>query len=109
MTTAGGTSAALTLNVFNPGVSTRGDVAANASGLVWVSDYNNPTKLDLVDPATGQVSSSITLSSAFGTAYLFNLAGLQVLSSAMTLNGARCRLAACWCSTASRRRTVWWR
>jgi hypothetical protein len=87
VTTAGGTSAALTLNVFNPGVSTRGDVAANASGLVWVSDYNNPTKLDLVDPATGQVSSSITLSSAFGTAYPFNLAGLQVLSSAMTLNG----------------------
>jgi large repetitive protein len=33
------------------------------------------------------VTQSVTLTSAFGTPYLFNYAGLQVLSSAMTLNG----------------------
>ena len=55
MTTAGGTSAALTLNAFNPGVSTLGDLAVDpVSGSVWVSDSNQPTKLDLVNPSTGR-------------------------------------------------------
>ena len=88
VTTAGGRSAPLALNVFNPGVGNLGDVAAvTSSGLVWVSDSNNPGNLDLVDPTTGQVSKSITLTNAFGTPYLFNYAGLQVLGSAMTLGG----------------------
>ena len=86
--TAGGTSAPLAFNVFNPAVSTLGDVAADpATGSVWVSDFNNPAKLDLVNPSTGQVASSITLTSAFGSTGLFNLAGLQVLSAAISLGG----------------------
>ena len=87
VTTAGGTSAGLSLNAFNPAVGAIGDVAAvTSSGLVWVSDTNNPGKLDLVDPTSGAVTRSITLTNAFGTPYLFNYAGLQVLGSAMTLN-----------------------
>ncbi|HEY0806863.1 MAG TPA: hypothetical protein VGD84_17455, partial [Pseudonocardiaceae bacterium] len=88
VTTAGGTSTPLALNVFNPGQGQLGDVAYDpASGKLWVADNNNPAKLDLVDPASGQIGRSITLTSGFGTPYLFGLAGLDVLPTAMSLGG----------------------
>ena len=87
VTTAGGTSTSLTLNAFsaNQG-SAVGDLAVDrTSGLIWVSDGSYPTKLNLVDPTSGQVTRSLTLTGA--NPYLANYAGLQVLSSPMTLNG----------------------
>jgi outer membrane protein assembly factor BamB len=62
-----------------------GDVAVDAAGNLWVSDYTNPGHLLKIDPATGQTLQTITLSSDFGTPYTYNNAGLQVLSAAMTL------------------------
>ena len=89
VTTAGGTSAALAVNELKVS-STLSDVALDPStGALWVVDVSaNPTKISRIDAATGQVQSSITLTSAaFGTTSLSNLAGLQVVASAMTLNG----------------------
>ncbi len=88
VSTAGGTSAALDLGVLRLNVAgtSLGDVAVNAQGELWVSDYANPGKLTRIDAANGQTLSVIDMTAAFGTAYTYNLAGLQVLDSAMTLN-----------------------
>ncbi len=85
--TAGGTSAPLALNVANPGTGAPGDIAVDATGKIWISDQANPGHLLQIDPATGQTLNTITMTNAFGTPYAFNYAGLQVLGSAMTLNG----------------------
>ncbi len=87
VTTAGGTSAALVLDVTRTNVagSTLGDVAVDAEGKYWVSDYTNPGSLLKIEPASGEVLQSINLSAAFGLTYTYNLAGLQVLDEAMTL------------------------
>ena len=51
-------------------------------------DYDNPGHLQRIDPATGQVLQSITLTGAgFGTPYTYNYAGLQVLPGTMSLGG----------------------
>jgi ligand-binding sensor domain-containing protein len=51
-----------------------------------VSDNLNPGHLLRVDPATGETLQSITLTTAdFGTPYMFNYAGLQILGAGMTL------------------------
>ncbi len=88
VTTAGGTSTALALNTIRVDVvgTSLGDVAVNAAGNLWVSDYTQPGHLLRIDAATGQVLQTITLTAAdFGTPYMFNYSGLQVLSAAMTL------------------------
>jgi hypothetical protein len=87
ITTAGGTSAPLALNsvrVNIPGTNL-GDVAVDATGKLWVTDQGNPGHLLKIDPATGQVLQTITMTTDYGTPYAFNYVGLQVLSSAMTL------------------------
>jgi hypothetical protein len=90
VTTAGGTSAPLVLNTIRVEVTGTGlgDVAVDASGNLWVSDQGNPGKLLRIDAASGQVLETITLTTDYGTPYLFNNAGLQVLSSAMMLGAA---------------------
>jgi hypothetical protein len=87
VTTAGGTSAALALNTVRVSVAgtSLGDVAVDASGNLWVSDYSNPGHLLKIDPATGATLQTITLTAAFNTPALFNLAGLQILRAPMTL------------------------
>ena len=87
VTTAGGTSAPLTLNALRVAVegSSLGDVAVNAAGQLWVSDYTSPGHLLRVDPATGQVLQTITLSDEFGAPHTFNAVGLQILRAPMTL------------------------
>ena len=88
VTTAGGTSAALALPVVQVAVegTSLGDVAIDsASGAMWVSDYTSPGHLLRIDPASGAVLQTITLSNDFGTPYLYNLAGLQVVPAAFTL------------------------
>ncbi len=59
VTTAGGTSAALALNVMRPGsdsasVGALGDVAVNAAGNLWVSDTANPSRLLRIDAGQRQ-------------------------------------------------------
>jgi hypothetical protein len=91
VTTAGGTSAALSLNSVLPGtasgpVGALGDVAVDPSnGGLWTSDGANPGHLLRIDAATGKVLQSITLTNDAGSTYLFNNAGLQVLGAPMTL------------------------
>ena len=88
VTTAGGTSAATALNVVRVDVAgtSLGDVAVDAQGKLWVSDVGNPTKLQKIEPGTGQVLQTITLDTAsFGNQYVANYAGLQVLPQAMVL------------------------
>jgi hypothetical protein len=92
ITTAGGTSAALDLNLLRPGdtaaVGVLGDMAVDpSSGALWVSDNNNPGHLLRIDAGTGAILQTLTLTDAFGTSYAFNLAGLQVVGQAMSLNG----------------------
>jgi hypothetical protein len=93
VTTAGGTSAALNLNLLRPGsdtgaVGSLGDVAVDpATGALWVSDNDNPGHILRIDEASGAILQTITLTDAFGTPYASNLAGLQVLGQAITLNG----------------------
>ncbi|SCX42366.1 Ig-like domain-containing protein [Nitrosospira sp. Nsp1] len=92
VTTAGGTSAALDLNLLRPGdtaaVGALGDVAVDpSSGALWVSDNNNPGHILRIDAASGAILQTITLNNDFGTPYVFNVAGLQVLGQAMSLNG----------------------
>ena len=89
VSTAGGTSAPLPLNTVRVSVAgtSLGDVAVDAAGKLWVSDQTNPGKLLKIDPGTGQVLQTITMSADFGAPYAFNYAGLQVLGAAMTLGG----------------------
>jgi len=90
VSTAGGSSAPLTLNSVRVNVTgtSPGDVAVDAAGKLWVGDYTNPGHLLKVDPSTGQVLQSITLSSDFGLPYSYNYLGLQVLGAAMTLGAS---------------------
>ena len=87
VTTAGGTSAPLAMNAFNPGLGYLRDVAVDAaSGAVWVIDNANPGKLDRIDAATGALLGSITLTDAgFGSSYTGYGEGLQVVPAAFTL------------------------
>jgi hypothetical protein len=87
--TAGGTSAPLSLNTVRTSFegTSLGDVAVDATGMLWVGDYASPGHILQVNPATGAVLKTITLTTATGTPYTYNYLGLQVLSSAMTLNG----------------------
>jgi hypothetical protein len=87
VTTAGGTSAALEVNLTRIAVAgtSLGDVAVDAGGRLWVTDYTNPGHLLQVDAASGQVLKSITMTAAWGTTYTYDLAGLQVLPGALTL------------------------
>ena len=89
VTTAGGTSAAFALNSVRVSVAgtSLGDVAVDASGKLWVGDYTNPGHLLKIDPATGQVLQSITMTADFGAPYAYNHLGLQVLGAAMSLGG----------------------
>lgn len=90
VTTTGGTSAPFSLRsirVSVPGTSL-GDLAVDAAGRVWVSDQGNPGHLQAIDPGTGQVVQTLTLGAGvYGTAFLANLAGLQLLRSAVVLAG----------------------
>jgi ligand-binding sensor domain-containing protein len=87
LTTAGGTSAPLVLNELRVNVNGTylGDVAVDADGKIWVTDYANPGKLQQIDPASGQILNTIDYTAAYGTTYTYNHAGLQVLGAAMTL------------------------
>ncbi|MGS0756098.1 beta strand repeat-containing protein, partial [Roseateles sp. GG27B] len=88
VSTAGGTSAAFALNTVRVDAAgtSLGDVAVDpVSGKLWVGDQANPGHLLKIDPASGQVLQTITLTSDFGTPYAFNYLGLQVLGAAMTL------------------------
>ena len=86
VTTAGGSSAAVQLNSLRPAVSTGlGDVAVDAAGKLWIADDSNPGHLLQVDPASGQTLKTLTMSSAWGTQYVYDYVGLQVLTSGMTL------------------------
>ncbi|SEF48157.1 Ig-like domain (group 3) [Nitrosospira multiformis ATCC 25196] len=93
VTTAGGTSAALDLNLLRPGSDTGaigllGDVAVDpVTGALWVSDNSNPGHILRIDEASGAILQTITLTDAFGAPYAFSLAGLQVLGEAINLNG----------------------
>ena len=88
VTTAGGTSAALALNVIDPGLGALRDVALDqASGTVWVIDTASPGRLSRINPATGAVLGSITLTDVgFGSAQS-QAEGLQVVPGAFTLAG----------------------
>src|SRR5262249_21940774 len=82
VTTAGGTSAPLAVNELDPGQGYLHDVAFDTTNnRLWVVDNNNAQKIDRVDVNTGQISQSITLTTAFSNG------GLQVLPTSMQLNG----------------------
>ena len=87
VSTAGGTSAAYTLNTVrvNEAGTNLGDVAVDAAGKLWVGDYTNPGHLLKIEPSSGQVIQTITLSNDYGTPYTYNHLGLQVVAAAMTL------------------------
>ena len=89
VTTEGGTSAPLALNVVqvNAEGSNLGDVAFDpANGTLWVSDYTNPGHLLRIDAATGLALQTLTLNAGdFGQTYSYNHTGLQILPAPMTL------------------------
>ncbi|WP_263539105.1 Ig-like domain-containing protein [Paucibacter sp. Y2R2-4] len=93
VTTAGGTSAPITLTSVRPGSDTAAigqlsDVAVAADGSLWTIDTTNPGHILRIDPASGQVLQTITLDGTnFGGSYTANYAGLQVLPQAMSLGG----------------------
>src|SRR5262249_2241358 len=92
VTTAGGTSAPLTLNELDPGVGYIRDIGiVTANNQLWVADNGSPAKLNLVSITTGQTIRSIpatavsSATNAIGNTSFFG--AIQVLPSAMTLNG----------------------
>jgi len=88
VSTAGGTSAPVALNTVRLSVEGTylGDVAIDpTSGAIWVSDYTNPGHLLRINAQDGTVAQTITLGGDYGTSYLYNYAGLQVVGAAMTL------------------------
>jgi hypothetical protein len=87
VTTAGGTSAAFALNSVRVSVTgtSLGDVAVDAAGNLWVGDQANPGHLLKIDPATGAVLQTLTMTTDFGSSSSANYLGLQVLAAGMTL------------------------
>ncbi len=85
--TAGGTSAALALNVFDPGLSNVTDVAVDTAGsAVWLVDGYGTGQLNKVDPATGSVLATVPFTAAgFGTTSNYYGSGLQVAPATFTL------------------------
>ena len=59
------------------GGTSLGDVAVDAAGDLWVSDYANPGHLLRIDPASGQMLQTITLTADFGTPYAYNHRGCR--------------------------------
>jgi DNA-binding beta-propeller fold protein YncE len=86
VTTAGGTSVALSLNELQTSLSYLRDVAFDkTNSSLWVVD-NDPAMISRIDAASGQVLQSIALTDeAFGSTSFFG--GLQVAPQALTLNG----------------------
>jgi hypothetical protein len=93
VTTAGGTSAALALNVVRPGGTVATgyltDVAVDrTTGATWVLDNDAPGHLLRIDPATGAIAQSITLTTAMGPYNAtYGYGGLQVMPAAFSLGG----------------------
>ena len=93
VTTAGGTSTPLALTALQPGSETTavgalGDVAIDpTTGALWVVDQASPGHLLRIDPATGAVLHTITLTTAFGSTSTSGNMGLQILGSAISLGG----------------------
>jgi hypothetical protein len=99
VTTAGGTSAPMTLNEMEPADGYLRDVAMDPSnpGQVWIADNANPAKLHLVNTSTGADIRDITLTSGvagqpdFGSTSFFG--GMQIVpvtpagQTSLTLNG----------------------
>ena len=83
-TTAGGTSAPLTLNELEPGDGLLRDVAF-AGGQLWVVDNGSPAKIHRINMATGQDLQAITLDATFGATNFFG--GMQVTTATFALNG----------------------
>ena len=90
-TTAGGTSAPLTLNEFQTGDGYIRDIAAvpGQPNELWVADNGNPAKLHLIDTTTGQDISSITITNGSGGTPNFGgttfYGGIQVVPTSFTL------------------------
>ncbi|WP_235578406.1 Ig-like domain-containing protein [Pseudorhodoferax sp. Leaf267] len=94
LSTAGGTSAALALNLVRPGSNTAptgllSDIAVDRStGATWVLDSDNPDHLLRINTATGAIVQSITLTSAMGPYTTSQgYAGLQINPGAFSLGG----------------------
>ena len=86
VTTAGGTSAPLTVDAFNPGLGALSDLSIDAAGAVWVVDNASGGKLHKIDPTTGAELASIALTTVgFGNTATYAGEGLQVLTRAITL------------------------
>ncbi len=85
VTTAGGTSAPLTLNEIRPGIGSLDGVAFDvSSGQLWVTANGSIATIARVDITTGQVQQTIPVTTAgFGTTSIFG--DIQVLPAAMTL------------------------
>jgi hypothetical protein len=65
VTTAGGTSAAVTVNDVYPALGGLGDVAYDAGGkTLWVIDSNSPATISQLNAATGAVLKTIALPTA---------------------------------------------
>ena len=98
-TTAGGTSAPMTLNEMEPADGYLRDVAMDPSnpGQAWIADNGNPAKLHLVNIATGVDIRSITLTAGGGATTDFGgtsfVGGMQIVpvtpsgQTSLTLNG----------------------
>ena len=87
VTTAGGVSAPLTLNEFDPGYGLVRDIAVDTtSGATYVFDDKNPAVIHKIDLATGLELSRVSLTDAgYGSAYPGYGEGLQVAPAAFTL------------------------
>ncbi|WP_420382221.1 Ig-like domain-containing protein [Novosphingobium sp.] len=86
VTTAGGTSAAVSQPVIDPGLGNLGEVAVDpTSGATWVVSGSNPSAITKINPATGATLQTIALPSAtFGNTQI-GYAGLQIAPAAFTL------------------------
>src|SRR5262249_41145737 len=78
-TTAGGTSAPMTLNEMERADGYLRDIAMDPGhpGQAWIADNGNPAKLHLVNLATGVDIQSITFTASFGSTAFFG--GMQIV------------------------------
>ena len=82
VTTAGGTSAALSLPEMRLGLGYLHDVAFDKTNdSLWVVDNGSPANINRIDATSGQVLQSFAVSDTYV------IGGLQVVSQAMSLNG----------------------